>query len=386
MPAPTPEPGDSPAAAAVARTLSRHPRALGGDPVRSLPAPVVSLSGMVLNNAGGALDHDLPKRKPPWLKAKVPSGPGYERLKGIMQEHRLHTVCEEAGCPNMGECWDRGVATIMILGDTCTRACGFCNVKTGRPTILDKDEPRRVAESLRLMGLKHVVITSVNRDELPDGGAGIWAETIIRTRDACPQMSIEVLIPDFLGDAAALQMVIDAKPHIIDHNLETVRRMYPAVRPSAQFDRSLQLLRRVKEAGCVAKTGIMVGIGENDDEVLELLDEVLEGTKASPQASGPGHRASVADSANTGSCTSAQSPVPSAFESCDILTIGQYLQPTRNHLPVERFVTPDQFALFKREGLRRGFKVVESGPLVRSSYHADHQADGLTDILKARLS
>ena len=373
-------PGDSIAAEALARTLARHPRALGGDPVRSLPKPALSLSGMVLNNAGGAIDHAAPKRKPPWLKAKVPGGPGYERLKGIMDEHRLHTVCQEAGCPNMGECWDRGVATIMILGDTCTRACGFCNVKTGRPTSLDKDEPRRVAESLRLMGLKHVVITSVNRDELPDGGAAIWAETIIRTRDACPQMSVEVLIPDFLGDAAALQMVIDAKPHIINHNLETVRRMYPAVRPSAKFDRSLELLRRVKQAGLVAKTGIMVGIGENDDEVVELIDEVIESTKAS----GTGHRASVADAGRPGSATSAQCPVPSAFASCDILTIGQYLQPTRNHLPVERFVAPDQFAFFKREGLARGFKVVESGPLVRSSYHADHQADGLTDILAAR--
>ncbi len=419
VPAPTPPSGDSPAAAAVARTLSRHPRPLGGDPVRSLPAPIISLSGMVLNNAGGALDHDLPKRKPPWLKAKVPSGPGYERLKGIMQEHRLHTVCEEAGCPNMGECWDRGVATIMILGDTCTRACGFCNVKTGRPTTLDKDEPRRVAESLRLMGLRHVVITSVNRDELPDGGAAIWAETIIRTRDACPQMSIEVLIPDFLGDAAALQMVIDARPHIINHNLETVRRMYPAVRPSAQFDRSLELLRRVKEAGRVAKTGIMVGIGENDEEVLELLDEVVAATAARPREHGTkgsrdqgiegsrdqetegsrdrGIKGSEEQRSAEAVANAAPDSIPGSLApsipshappprggACDILTIGQYLQPTRNHLPVERFVTPERFAFFKTEGLKRGFKVVESGPLVRSSYHADHQADGLTDILAAR--
>lgn len=322
-----------------------------------MDAPLVSLSGMVINNAGPA-EQLAPKRKPPWLKARVPGGPGYERLRGIMDEHGLHTVCQEAGCPNMGECWARGVATIMILGDTCTRACGFCNVKTGRPAAVDRDEPRRVAQSLQLMGLKHVVITSVNRDELPDGGAAIWAETIARARAACPAMSIEVLIPDFEGQAAALQMVIDAGPHIINHNLETVRRMYPAVRPSAKFDRSVELLRRVKEAGGVAKTGIMVGIGERDEEVIELMDRVQAQTR--PRRAGP------------------------AGDGCDILTIGQYLQPTRNHLPVDRFVTPERFAWFRQQGLGLGFKVVESGPMVRSSYHADHQADVLTDILSAR--
>lgn len=332
-----------------ARTLARHPRPLGGDPLRTIDPPKLSLSGMVLNNQQGK-DTLAVKRKPDWLRAKVPGGPGYTRLKGIMSEHRLHTVCEEAGCPNMGECWARGVATIMILGDTCTRACGFCNVKTGRPAAVDRDEPRRVAESLALMGLKHVVITSVNRDELPDGGAGIWAETIVRTREACPEMSVEVLIPDFEGNWPALQMVIDARPHIINHNLETVRRMYPAVRPSAKFDRSLELLGRVKEAGAVAKTGIMVGIGEKDEEVLSLVDDLVASTGA-----GGG-------------------------DACDILTIGQYLQPTRNHLPIDRWVHPDTFAMYKSEGLRRGLKVVESGPLVRSSYHADHQADSLTGI------
>jgi len=316
--------------------------------------PLFSLSGMVINNAGGAKDQLAIKRKPPWLRAKVPGGPGYQRLKKIMDEHKLFTVCEEAGCPNMGECWARGVATIMILGDTCTRACGFCNVKTGRPMALDRDEPRRVAESLALMGLKHVVVTSVNRDELPDGGAGAWAETIIRSRESCPGMSIEVLIPDFEGNWGALQMVIDARPHIINHNLETVRRMYPAVRPSAKFDRSLELLRRVKEQGGVAKTGIMVGIGERDEEVLALMDDVQAKTRVT-RAGG-------------------------STDSCDILTIGQYLQPTRNHLPLDRWVTPEQFATFREEGLRRGFKVVESGPLVRSSYHADEQADRLTGI------
>lgn len=332
----------------IARTLARHPRPLGGDPLKRVDPGVISLSGLVLNNRDDALHHLTNRRKPDWLRAKVPGGAGYARLKGIVDQNRLHTVCEEAGCPNMGECWARGVATIMILGDTCTRACGFCNVKTGRPAVLDLDEPRRVADSLALMGLKHVVITSVNRDELPDGGAAVWAETIVRTRQACPEMSVEVLIPDFEGNWDALQRVIDARPHIINHNLETVRRMYPAVRPSAKFDRSLDLLRRVHEAGMVNKTGIMVGIGERDDEVLALMDEVV------------------------------------AASACDVLTIGQYLQPTRNHLPIDRWVTPEQFGMYKREGLARGFKVVESGPLVRSSYHADHQADSLTDILRAR--
>jgi lipoic acid synthetase len=276
-----------------------------------------------------------------------------------MSEHRLHTVCEEAGCPNLGECWSRGVATIMILGDTCTRACGFCNVKTGRPNALDRDEPRRVAESLALMGLKHVVITSVNRDELPDGGAAIWAETIIRTRESCPAMSIEVLIPDFEGNWPALQMVIDARPHIINHNLETVRRMYPAVRPSAKFDRSLELLRRVAEQGIAAKTGIMVGIGERDDEVFALMEDVQART----------------------ACHHNGAPA-----ACSVLTIGQYLQPTRNHLPIDRWVHPDTFAEFRSRGLAAGFKVVESGPLVRSSYHADHQADSLTSIIAERAA
>ncbi|MGQ0629332.1 MAG: lipoyl synthase, partial [Phycisphaerales bacterium] len=244
-------------------------------------------------------------------------------------------------------------------GDVCTRACGFCNVKTGRPPTLDRDEPRRVAESLALMDLKHVVVTSVNRDELADGGAAIWAETIRRSKEACPRMSIEVLIPDFEGKWDALQQVIDARPHIINHNLETVRRMYPAVRPAARFDRSIELLKRVKAAGVVAKTGIMVGIGERDDEVLALMREVQEGTTLPASPAGPA-------------------------PSCDILTIGQYLQPTRNHLPIDRFVTPEQFEAFRSAGLRAGFRVVESGPMVRSSYHADHQADGLTDILSVR--
>ncbi|MBY0262556.1 MAG: lipoyl synthase, partial [Phycisphaerales bacterium] len=334
--------------------------------------PVISLSGMVLNNQEAPVHQLSTKRKPDWLRARVPGGPGYERLKTIVDDHRLHTVCQEAGCPNMGECWARGVATIMILGDTCTRACGFCNVKTGRPQTLDTDEPRRVAESLALMGLKHVVITSVNRDELADGGAAVWADTIRRSRESCPNMSIEVLIPDFEGNESALAQVIAAKPHIINHNLETVRRMYPAVRPSAKFDRSLELLRRVKEAGMVAKTGIMVGIGEKDDEVLELMDQVQEATRVTQS------RSDAATQGREGPSTS--SLRHSVTPSCDILTIGQYLQPTRNHLPIDRWVTPEQFESYRVEGLKRGFKVVQSGPLVRSSYHADDQADRLTGI------
>jgi lipoic acid synthetase len=307
----------------------------------------VSLTGMVLNNADEARQSMRIGRKPDWLRARVPGGEGYLRLKGIIDEHRLHTVCQEASCPNMGECWSRGSATIMILGDTCTRSCGFCNVKTGRPATLDTDEPRRVAESLALMGLKHVVITSVNRDELPDGGAEIWAETVRRVHEACPGMSVEILVGDFCGDEKAIQTVCDARPEIISHNMETVERMHPAVRPQARYDRSLAVLAQFKASGLVTKTGIMVGIGERDDEVLQLMDDVQAASKA------------------------------------DVLTIGQYLQPTRNHLPIERWVHPDQFAMFKREALARAFKVCESGPLVRSSYHADEQADMLSRIPRA---
>lgn len=320
----------------------RHPRPLGGDTARNLPKPAVSLSGMVLNNAADAPHHLHLGKKPDWIRARVPGGEGYQRLKQIIDTHKLHTVCQEASCPNMGECWSRGTATIMILGDTCTRSCGFCNVKTGRPLPVDWDEPSRVAQSLALMGLKHVVITSVDRDDLPDGGAAIWAETIRRVHDACPDMSVEVLVGDFKGSRKDLQTVIDAKPEILAHNMETVRRMHPTVRPQARYQRSLDVLKQIKDAGLVSKTGIMVGIGEHDEEVYELLADVRE-------------------HANT-----------------DIFTCGQYLQPTRNHLPISRWVTPDQFAQYKSEGLRMGFKVVESGPLVRSSYHAEEQAERLS--------
>ena len=355
------------APAAIARTLARHPRPLGGDTARNLPKPAVSLTGLVLNNRGieasrhqgieghhsildalmpGSLDPSpqqlLLRRKPDWIRARVPGGEGYERLRDIIATHKLHTVCQEASCPNMGECWNRGTATIMILGDTCTRSCGFCNVKTGRPQPADLDEPRRVAESLKLMALRHVVITCVDRDDLPDGGAAIWAETINRVHDACPQMSVEALVGDFKGDEDDLQVVIDARPEILAHNMETVKRMHPAVRPQADYSRTLKVLRQIKANGLVTKTGIMVGIGEKDDEVLSLIDDVRRESDA------------------------------------DIFTCGQYLQPTRNHLPIDRWVTPEQFAIYKREGLRAGFKVVESGPLVRSSYHAEEQAERLS--------
>jgi len=337
--------GALPALHPVSRGLARHPRPLGGDPVKRLEAPLLSLTGLVLNNAEGATQQLGMKRKPEWLRAKLPGGPAYEKLNKIISENRLHTVCKEAGCPNMGECWSRGVATIMILGDTCTRACGFCNVKTGRPMTLDLDEPQRVAQAVALMGgagLRHIVITSVNRDELSDGGAGVWASTIRLIHETSPGLSVEVLIPDFEGNWDALQQVIDARPEILNHNLETVRRMYPAVRPSAKFDRSLELLRRCKDAGLVTKTGVMVGIGEKDEEVLSLMDDVR----------------TAADT--------------------DILTIGQYLQPTRNHLPIDRWVTPARFEEFRAQGLQRGFRVVESGAMVRSSYHADDQAEQLS--------
>ena len=336
----------NPSADAVARTVARHPRPLGGDTQRSAGASRLELTSLVINNREEPINHLRIQRKPDWLRARVPGGDGYERLKSIIDEHKLHTVCQEASCPNMGECWGRGTATIMILGDICTRACGFCNIKTGKPATLDLDEPRRVAASLKLMKLKHVVITSVNRDELSDGGANIWAETVRRVHDACPEMSVEILVGDFQGDEKAIQTVCDARPEIISHNMETVRRMHAAVRPQAKYERSLAVLQQFKASGLVTKTGIMLGIGEHDNEVLELLSDVRTASDA------------------------------------DIITIGQYLQPTRNHLPIDRWVHPDQFAMFRVEALARGFKVCESGPLVRSSYHAEEQAAMLSGAAK----
>jgi lipoic acid synthetase len=281
---------------------------------------------------------EQPKRaqRPEWLKVRIPSGDQFARLKELFARHTLHTVCEEARCPNMGECWNAGTATFMILGNVCTRSCGFCAVTTGRPVGLDREEPTRVAEAIKTMGIRHAVITSVNRDELPDGGASIFAETIRHARSVNPSVTIEVLIPDFRGVWEALQTVIDACPDILNHNVETVPRLYARVRPQAKYARSLQLLQRAKEKGMVTKSGIMVGMGETVEEVLNVLEDLRS-------------------------------------VQCDIVTIGQYLQPTKNHLPVERYVRPEEFRLLKGEGLRMGFKHVESGPLVRSSYHAAGQ-------------
>lgn len=271
--------------------------------------------------------------RPDWLKIKIPSGEEFARLKNLITGQKLHTVCEEARCPNMAECWNAGTATFMILGDVCTRSCGFCNVKTGRPVTLDLEEPYRVADAIRTMGVKHAVITSVNRDELADGGAEIFAETIRQARIANPGITIEVLIPDFQGVRWALEIVLNQKPDILNHNTETVPRLYRQVRPQAKYERSLQVIMWAKEAGMTTKSGLMVGLGETMDEVLQVMEDL--------------HVAG-----------------------CDILTLGQYLQPTKDHLPVVRFVHPDEFLMLKNRGLTMGFKHVESGPLVRSSYHA----------------
>ena len=320
------------------RTIRRHPRPLGGDTARGVTRDAkVSLSAMVLNNAeqGQTLRR---QSKPSWIRAKAPGGDAYVQLRDDLRRRGLHTVCEEASCPNIGECWARGTATIMILGDTCTRSCGFCNIKTGKPAVPDLDEPRRVAEQLAGSGLRHVVITSVDRDDLPDGGAAIWAQTIREVHGACPALSVEVLVGDFKGEPLDIDVVIEARPEILAHNLETVERMHPAVRPQARYDRSLEVLRRISDAGLVSKTSLMVGIGETDAEIEQAM---LDGRT----------RANV-----------------------EILTIGQYLQPTRNHLPVDRWVRPETFETWKALGLSMGYRVVESGPLVRSSYHAESQA------------
>lgn len=273
--------------------------------------------------------------RPDWLRVKLPYGEKYRDLVRLIDDNKLHTVCQSARCPNMGECWTAGTATFMILGNVCTRSCGFCAVKTGRPDAeLDFDEPNRVADAVRIMGVKHAVITSVNRDERKDGGAPIFADTIRRIREEVEGCTVEVLIPDFRGNWDALQMVLDQKPEILNHNVETVPRLYRRVRPQAQYERSLEVLRISKEQGLRTKSGIMVGLGEQDEEVFSLMDDFV--------ANG-----------------------------VDVMTIGQYLQPTKMHLPVETFVTPDKFALYKEIGEAKGIEHVESGPLVRSSYHAE---------------
>ena len=283
---------------------------------------------------------DIRDRKPPWLKVRSPGGTNYLRLKKLMRSEGLHTVCEEAGCPNIGECWEAGTATFMILGDVCTRACKYCGVAHGMPTELDRDEPRRVAETVRRMGLEHVVVTSVNRDELPDGGAGIYAETIVRIQEAVSGCSVEVLIPDFKGDEDALRTVVEARPAILGHNLETVERLHPDVRPGGRYWRSISYLGAAKglDPTLLTKTGIILGMGERQEEIRQAMADLRQA-------------------------------------SVDILTLGQYLRPSPMHIPVARWVSPDEFAAWKRVGEQEyGFKHVESGPLVRSSYHAKEQA------------
>jgi lipoic acid synthetase len=284
-------------------------------------------------NAVEVFNTTRPKR-PEWLKVRAPGGENYAEIRNLMRSKVLHTVCEEAHCPNIGECWMHGTATFLILGDVCTRSCGFCAVKTGKPPTLDYDEPHRVAESVQKMKLHHAVVTSVNRDELKDGGSEIWAMTIQEIRRLNPSTTIEVLIPDFKGDLEAVQRVIDAKPDILNHNIETVPRLYRTVRPQAKYERTLKVLRYSKEQGMRTKSGLMVGLGEFNEEVLEVLKDLR--------------------AANV-----------------DIVTIGQYLRPSLEHLPVERYVHPDEFQQFKDFGLELGFDHVESAPLVRSSYHAE---------------
>ncbi len=312
------------------------------DGVVALPATIALGGGSI----GPASDGSIPlRRHPDWIRARIPSGDNYHELKGLLRGLSLNTVCEEAHCPNIGECWDQRTATIMILGDTCTRACGFCAVKTGRPTWFDDDEPRRVAEAVAALGLEHVVITSVARDDLPDGGSRIFAETIGRLRGACPGMGIEVLIPDFDGSDDRLRTVMDARPDILNHNLETVRRLQKPVRKRARWERSLYVLERAKAMAedigypVHTKSSLMVGLGETRPELTEAFTALR-----------------TAD--------------------VDILTIGQYLRPSLAHLPLERYYHPDEFAEMKAEALALGFRHVESGPLVRSSYHARDQVPG----------
>jgi len=274
------------------------------------------------------------KRKPDWLRVKLPMGETYRNVRKIVDEYKLHTICQSGHCPNMGECWGAGTATFMILGNTCTRSCSFCAVKTGRPNEYDEDEPRRVGEAIELMKVKHAVITSVNRDELKDRGAAIWHATVRDVKERSPETTIETLIPDVRGNWEALEVMISAGQEVVSHNMETVKRLYRKVRPQAKYQRSLEQIQRTKDYGKRTKSGIMVGLGETDEEVFEIMDDLVA-------------------------------------HGCDVLTIGQYLQPTKLHLNVEKFVHPDTFAMYKKVGLEKGFDYVESGPLVRSSYHAE---------------
>lgn len=273
-------------------------------------------------------------KKPDWLRVKLPVGEEYKKVRKIVDENKLHTICESGNCPNMGECWGAGTATFMILGNVCTRSCTFCAVATGRPPEYDEDEPRRVAEAIKTMGVKHAVLTSVNRDELKDRGAYIWHETVRLTKELSPETTIETLIPDVKGNWEALETMISAGQEVVSHNMETVKELYRRVRPQAKYERSLEQIKRIKDFGKRTKTGIMLGVGETKDQVLKAMDDL-------------------------------------ARNGLDVLTLGQYLQPTKMHLEVAEFIHPDTFAYYKEEGLKRGFDYVESGPLVRSSYHSE---------------
>jgi lipoic acid synthetase len=273
-------------------------------------------------------------KKPKWLRVKLPTGENYRKVRGLVDEHKLHTICESGSCPNMGECWGEGTATFMILGNICTRSCGFCGVQTGKPEAVDEFEPGRVANSVKIMGVKHAVITSVDRDDLKDGGSRIWAQTVRAIRQQSPGTTLETLIPDFAGNWENLQVIIDVAPEIVSHNLETVRRLTKQVRIQAKYDRSLEVLFRLKKGGMRTKSGVMLGLGESEQEVIETMQDLRS-------------------------------------VQVDILTLGQYLQPTPKHLPVAEFIEPEQFAYYQKIGLEMGFRFVESGPLVRSSYHAE---------------
>jgi lipoic acid synthetase len=282
------------------------------------------------------IDQDTPSRskKPEWLKVRLPMGENYRNVRNIVDEFKLHTICQSGSCPNMGECWGAGTATFMILGNVCTRSCSFCAVKTGRPNEYDEDEPRRVAEAIWLMKVKHAVLTSVNRDELKDRGAEIWYQTVRAVKERSPETTIETLIPDVKSNWEALERMISAGQEVVSHNMETVPRLYRKVRPQAKYERSLEQIQRIKDYGKRTKTGIMVGLGETPEEIYAAMDDLVA-------------------------------------HGCDILTLGQYLQPTKMHLEVAEFIHPDQFAAYKEIGLQKGLKYVESGPLVRSSYHAE---------------
>jgi lipoic acid synthetase len=273
-------------------------------------------------------------KKPKWLRVKLPTGENYRKVRGLVDEHKLHTICESGSCPNMGECWGEGTATFMILGNVCTRSCGFCGVQTGKPDQVDIFEPGKVAHSVKIMGVKHAVITSVDRDDLKDGGAEIWSQTVRAIRQQSPGTTLETLIPDFAGNWNNLQVIIDVAPEIVSHNLETVRRLTKQVRIQAKYDRSLEVLFRLKKGGMRTKSGVMLGLGETEQEVIETMQDLRS-------------------------------------VQVDILTLGQYLQPTPKHLPVAEFIEPEQFAYYQKLGLEMGFRFVESGPLVRSSYHAE---------------